>query len=254
MREETVTVDGKRLFYLDEGAGAPVVLIHGNTASSRWFSQVMDLPGLRCYAPDLPNFGRSEPIDSCDIDRYADFILGFLDALEIEPPTLVGHSLGGAVAMSLAVRRSDRIRRLLLVDSAPIGGLTTPEEHYPAIELFRTNRSLLAQALHAVTPHLTDAKLFEELVDDAARMAGPAFAGNARALERFAYSAAASRFRSPVLFVLGAEDILITEAMARETVACFPQARLRVLPNIGHSVVVEDPSLFKTILGEFATA
>ena len=254
MREGSVEVYGRRLFYLDEGAGAPVVLVHGNTASSRWFSRAMDLPGLRCYAPDLPNFGRSEPLDSCDIDRYADFVLGFLDALAIETPTLVGHSLGGAVVMSIAVRKPDRVRRLLLVDSAPIGGLATAEEHYPAIELFRTDRSLLAQALHAVTPHLADEKFFGELVEDAARMAGPAFTGNARALERYDYGTAASRFRGPVLFVLGAEDVLITERMARETVARFPQGSLRVLPNVGHSVVVEDPSLFKTILGEFAMA
>lgn len=252
MGEGWISIEGRRIFYREQGEGKPVLLIHGNIASGLWYTRAMSVPGLRCIAPDLPNFGHSDPIEGCEIERYADFTLGILETLGVKTATVVGHSLGGAVAMAMAIRKPNQVDRLLLVDSAPVDGLTTPEDHYPAIELFRTNRALLSQALRAVVPHLSDEKLFEELVDEAGRMAAHAFVGNARALERYDYSTAAARYPGPVLSLVGAEDLLIDEAATRRSASRFPRSEVRVLPDVGHSVIVEDPALFKGILESFA--
>jgi len=251
MREDLVTVKGRRLHFREAGEGRPVVLVHGNTGSSRWFVRIEEIPGVRFIAPDLPNFGESDGIGAVEIDEYAAYLLAFLDALSIRTATVVGHSLGGAVAMSLALSNPQRVTRLLLIDSAPIAGLVTPEEHYPAIEQYRANRQLLAQALRFVVPHLSDERFFEELVDDAQRMHPDAFVGNARALARYDYTKEAGRFDRPVLFIVGAEDVLVTEAMAQETARSFPLGRSRTLPGVGHSVIVEDPRLFREILADF---
>lgn len=251
---KTIDINGCTLYYLDHGQGRPVVLVHGNTGSSRWWSKVMDLDGCRVLAPELPNFGRSGRLDVADIDVYADHLGAFIDKLGLEKPVLVGHSLGGAVVMSLLARRPELAGALVLVDAAAPGGLKTPEEHYPIIDLYRTNRAFMRKALASVTPTLTDEAFLDELADDAMLMASHAYAGNARALERFDYRDRTSGFTAPVLVIWGRKDLIITEAMARDTAAAYPAARLEILDDVGHSVMVENPARFRTLLLGFIAA
>jgi branched-chain amino acid transport system permease protein len=248
---KSVAVRGKRLAYRENGRGRDLLLVHGNTASSLWYSRVMDLPGLRSIAPDLPNFGDSARLDGADIDLYADFLLGFMDELGLANPAVVGHSLGGAVAMSLAVRHPDRVKGLMLVDSCPAGGLATAEAHYPVIERYKTDRALLKQALRMVTPAMKDETFLEELVDAARKMNPIAFEGNARALARFDCSGRASAYRGRVLVVAGALDVIIDQGAAERTAADFPNAELKMLAGVGHSVMVEDPALFRSLVIDF---
>lgn len=252
--KKTVDILGTTMTYVEAGRGTPVVYVHGNTGSSRWFSLVMDIPGVRTVAVDMPNFGDSGSLAIADIDAYADHVATFIRTLGLEKPVLVGHSLGGAVIMALAARNPALPRALVLVDSAAPTGLKTPEAHYPYIEMFRTNRDMMKQALAAVTPALRDAALLDALTDDAMRMAGHAFAGNARALERFDYTGRAGAFSGPVLVIWGRKDTIITEEMVRATAAAYGDARLEIVDAVGHSLPVEDPALFKKLVGEFMSS
>ena len=252
MTGKIVSAGGIRLWYVERGDGLPVVMVHGNTGSSRWFARVMDLPGCRTIALDLPNFGRSAPLPGkLSIDAYADKVAEFISAMKIHGPVLVAHSLGGAVAISLAVRNPALLRGLVLVDSAAPSGLVTPEDRYPVIESMRVDCDFLAAALSGVVPTLKDKEFFQVLVDDAMLMAGPAWVGNARALAAFDYNDKCRAFEHPVLVLWGRKDVIVTEAMARETARAFPKAKLVVLEEVGHSVVVEAPSSFTKLLLEF---
>lgn len=248
MNGKYVDVHGLDMFHADHGHGRPVVLVHGNTGSSRWWSRVMDLDGCRVLAPELPNFGRSGQLEVADIDVYADYLGAFIDRLGLEKPVLVGHSLGGAVVMSLLARQPELARALVIIDGAAPGGLKTPEEHYPIIEKYRTNRDFMRKALAAVCPTLKDDTFLDQLADDAMRMASHAYAGNARALERFDYRGRTAGFTGPALVLWGRKDIIITEAMARDTAMAYPAARLEILGDVGHSVMVEDPGRFRNLL------
>jgi len=240
------------LYYVERGAGRPVLWIHGNWGSSRWFDKVMDMPGFRHVALDLPNFGRSQALDGdCDIDRYADAVYDFMIALKLEKPILVGHSLGGTVAMTVAVKHPEAVAALVLVDSAAPSGLVTPPAHYPVLEMIGTNRPLLEQALRGVAPTIKDEAFFQSLVDDALLMAAPARSGNAVALERFNLTGATAAFTKPVLVVWGRKDAIVTEAMVKETVAAFPSATSEILENVGHSVLAEDPERFEKLFAAF---
>jgi branched-chain amino acid transport system permease protein len=251
MDGKTVSVMGKELHYVENGSGSPVVLVHGNTGSSRWWGGIMDLPGHRVIALDLPNFGRSDALEVADIDVYADHLAAFIAALGLVRPAVVGHSLGGAVVMSMAARNPELAAAVVLVDSGSPAGLKTPEEHYPYIEMFRTNRAMMRQALAAVAPTMKDDALLDVLTDDAMRMAPIAFSGNARALERFNYVGRAGAFKGPVLVIWGRKDSIITEAMARETAAEYPDASLEILEGVGHSVMVEAPGELLRLLSGF---
>jgi len=251
-RSAAIEVPGARMVYADHGRGRPVVCLHGNTGSRRWFERVMDVPGCRVVAPDLPNFGESSALPgSPSIERYGEAAADFIRGLALKGAVLVGHSLGGAVAMSAAVRWPDLVDGLVLVDSAPPSGFPTPEERYPLVEKMRLDRQILAAALKATVPALNDDELFSRLVDDAARMAPAAWIGNARALGAFRCAGACGRFPGSVLVIWGRRDVLVTEAMARETAEAFPRARLAVMENVGHSPPVEDSAGFVRELVSF---
>jgi pimeloyl-ACP methyl ester carboxylesterase len=254
MEARHVEINGARVRYVESGTGLPLVYVHGNLGSSRWFERVREVPGCRTIALDMPNFGESGPlVGTPDMDRYADAVAGFIGALRLERPVVAAHSLGGAVAISLAVRNPALVRGMVLVDSCPPSGLATPEDRYPLYEMMRTNRGLVASSLGAMAPTMKDPGLFEQLVDDAMRMAAPAWVGHARALGAFTYTGRCSAFTNPVLVLWGRKDPLITEAMARETAEAFPHARLETRDDVGHSPMVEDPAGFVKALQAFVS-
>lgn len=244
-----VVVDERRIAYVEAGAGVPIVLVHGNFASKRWFRELLQAPpvGARLLALDLPNFGDSDALDApLTIAAYADAVRGFARALDLETPVLVGHSLGGAVAQTAVADAPDAWAALVLVDASAPEGLTTPEAHYPLLEAFRGQAELLAQAL---APMLSSRQPddFDALVADALRMHPDAFSGNARALDGLDLAPRLAAFRGPVVVVRGALDPLITDAMAQATAAAFTGARsveLETWEGVGHSPATEDPERF----------
>jgi pimeloyl-ACP methyl ester carboxylesterase len=243
----TVTISGIPVFcaqvHKENLRDVPILFIHGNLGSSLWFSEVMDVGGRRAAALDMPNFGRSGDLGSCAVDAYGAFLAHFIREMGLEQAVLVGHSLGGAAAMDVAVNHPQLISGLFLIDSAPVSGLVTPETYYPVIDSYRTSRSLLEQALRAVVPALHDDQLFSQLVDDAQLMRGPCFVGHAEALGTADFRGRAHLFTRPVHAVCGEADVLITPEMTRTTAEAF-HGTYEILPGVGHSVTVENPGLF----------
>ncbi|GAB6088879.1 alpha/beta fold hydrolase [Spirochaeta dissipatitropha] len=234
-----------------ESALKDLLYIHGNTGCNLWFSKVLHQPGCRVFAPDMPNFGESDHIDSADIDTYADYMADFILEMKLSKPIIVGHSLGGGVAMSIASRYPELASALVLVDSCAPDGLVTPEEHYPAIEAYKTNRDFMHQGLAAVCPTLDDPDFLDLLADQAMKMNPIAFSGNARALARFSVIGKTDRFTGPVLVLYGEKDIIITEEMAEKTARSFGSSELEIISDVGHSVIVENPELFTESLQAF---
>jgi branched-chain amino acid transport system permease protein len=256
MSGKMIDIKDSSIFYVEKGSGKAVVFVHGNTGSSRWWNLVMDLSddkenSYRTIALDLPNFGRSKSIKSAEIDTYADYLVEFIDRLSLEKPVIVGHSLGAAVVMSLSARYPDLPSAIVLVDGPSPAGLVTPPEHYPVIELYKTSRELMKKSLAAIAPGLNNDKILNDLTDDAMLMAPFAFTEHPKALERFNYMGKLKSYQGKVLIMWGKKDIIITEKMVDETLKQYNRAELVVFDDIGHSVMVEDPVLFKKSLLNF---
>jgi pimeloyl-ACP methyl ester carboxylesterase len=243
--------------HMSVGDGRAVVLVHGNFASKRWWRELLQHApaGYRVIALDLPNFGDSAPLaEPITIAAYARVLAGFVGALGLEAPVLVGHSLGGAVVMRAVADDPERYAGLVLVSSSAPEGLTTPEAHYPLLEMFKGNRELLAQALAPMlASRLPDD--FEALVDDALRMHPDAFSGNARALHDLGLAPALARFERPVWVLRGGLDPLITAEMAAATAAAFVGAPVQhdLWSDVGHSPASEAPERFAAGLARFLT-
>jgi branched-chain amino acid transport system permease protein len=247
---EKVNVNGKDLYYNVKGEGEPVIMIHGNYGSHRWFDKVNDLEGYKTYALDLPNFGHSDRIEEINIDTYAEYVKEFMEKLNIESAYIVAHSLGGAVAQSLAYNNPDMVKKLVLVDSAPIDGLNTPEENYNGLQLLKTSKTLLKTSLKSIMPTAEDRKMLNILTNEGLLMNPKCFTENARALESYDYSDLAKKFKNPVLFFVGKKDLLITRDMAEKTLEVL-NGELKYFDHVGHSIIIEDPELFKKELTSF---
>ena len=117
-------VSRQRIVYFEAGMGAPVILLHGLGASSRWwFPIIPELSSANCrvIALDLPGFGRT-PGPMLSIKKTARTVIELVDRAGLAEFFLVGHSMGGAIAAQIGADFGRRVRRLALVDSAGIPG------------------------------------------------------------------------------------------------------------------------------------
>jgi pimeloyl-ACP methyl ester carboxylesterase len=119
-----VTVDGKKIHYIEKGHGDPVILIHGFLYSTVMWKQSIDVLAskYKTYAVDLWGWGYSERLKATNYNFpfYAQQILKFMDALNIQKASLVGQSMGGGISVYLAAHHPDRVDKLILVDPAAI--------------------------------------------------------------------------------------------------------------------------------------
>ncbi|EKT4465617.1 alpha/beta fold hydrolase [Pseudomonas putida] len=129
---------GLQLHYQDVGSGEAVVFIHGSGPGASGHSNfkhnypVFAEAGYRAIVPDLPGYGASDkPETAYTLDFFVEALLGLLDALDIQRCTLVGNSLGGAIAIAIALRQPQRVARLVLM--AP-GGLMDKAQYYLQME------------------------------------------------------------------------------------------------------------------------
>lgn len=252
-------VDGRRIAYREAGDGHDVVLVHGNFASKRWFSELLASPpaGARLLALDLPNFGDSDPLGApITMAAYAEAVRGFVAACGLERPVLVGHSMGGAVVLEAAAAEPDAWPALVLVDGSAPDGLVTPEAHYPLLDAFRGNGPLLQQALAPLFASRQPVD-FDDLVADGLRMHPDGFRGNARALHDLDLAPRLAAYGGRVLVLRGALDPLITAEMAERTAAAFTGAahvQLETWDDVGHSPATEAPARFAERLAELLEA
>jgi pimeloyl-ACP methyl ester carboxylesterase len=271
---QQIELHGHPVTYRRVGEGPVVVLIHGITSSSRTWRSVM--PALAEHhtvvAPDLLGHGSSaKPRGDYSLGAYASGIRDLLVALEIPRATVVGHSLGGGVAMQFAYQFPDRIERLVLVDSGGLGNevslvlraATLPGAEYvlpllassPLRGVGAAVGSVLGRVgLRASADVRGLAEGFESLRDADARRA---FVHTARSVIDPAGQRVDASDRLylsehvPSLIVWGERDRMIPVQHGHDAHALMPNSRLETFPDAGHFPFNDDPIRFVTLVRDF---
>lgn len=245
--------------------GVPLLLLHGSHATSRWWEPFFAIlpDSIYAIAPDLRGCGQStHSQDGYDIEDQAEDIAELIQSLALTDFDLVGHGSGGAIAIEYALRYSQRLRSLILVDSVPIEGAFTPLQGLQILSQMRDDRSMLRQALSTLFPSAPPPTMsekefesfFKRLVDDAASMAPAAFTAVAEALGRWNRLEEAHRLTLPTLLLLGTEDVIIERDAATRSLLAIPGAsNLEILRGVGHSPMVESPVVLAERIIDFIT-
>ena len=216
-----------------------LVLIHGAGGSRlHWPGELRRLPGATVYTLDLPGHGRSEG-QGCDtIAGYAEAVVEFLDTLEVERAIIAGHSMGGAIAQTLALDSPDRVAGLVLVATgarlrvapAILEGIRSDFEG--SVELV-TRFAWSPEAPPALT----------ELGRQALLETGPdVLLSDFSACDHFDVIGRMGEIEVPTLVITGTADQLTPPRYARFLAEHIPDARLVLVEGAGHMVMLERPA------------
>lgn len=269
MMTRYVAVADTRLHVVDQGAGHPLLLVHGFPLDhAMWRGQIDDLSrDYRVVAPDLRGFGRSAATrGAVAMERFADDLAALLDALRIDQPvTYCGLSMGGYVAWQFWRRHAARLARLVLCDTRAVAD--TPEAARGRQELARR---VLAEGVEPLVAAMIP-KLFGRHTRDHRPAVVAATTAVVRATRPESAAAAllgmAARadatgwlpeVRVPALVVCGEEDAISTVGEMRQIAAALPQAQWAPVPACGHLAPLEDAprvtALIRTFLARSAPA
>lgn len=251
-----INIEGCEIRYYTAGKGDPLVVIHGGGGdASTWLRNIEELAShYTVYAPDLPGYGGSQPLDGkYYIPELTNFLDGFSDNLGLERFHLVGHSLGGGVALNYALHSPHKIKKLVLVSSLCLG-------REIAFWVRLISIPTLLQLLGAVT--LSVFRGIKWVVKKVLKQVefvipfSPASVniGGSVATFREQTMVLADRFTEvlpPTLVVWGARDNIVPVRHAYAAAKVIPDCQLKVFDKRGHDVHREDVTEFSNVVRGF---
>ena len=261
--ERTARVNGVTLHYLDWGAAdaPPVVLLHGITGHARVWDHLASrlLPGHRVLALDQRGHGDSDPApdDDYGVGPMADDVAAFAGSLRLDRFALVGHSMGGRIAIKYAADHVARLDRLVIIDIGPeinLAGLQRVRDmmaHSPerieseewAVEYIRRGNPLQdVDMLRARVRHGLKRGADGELTWKYAKgLRDMMRAGRRDAVDLWE---PLPRISCPTLVVRGAESDILSADVAKKMTERLPDGRLVEIEGAGHTVPADRPEEF----------
>jgi len=244
------------IHYLTGGEGEPLILIHGGGDSSRaWLQNAAELSRYyQVYLPDLPGFGRNKAIDEdFALSSYVTFVEDFSRSLGLGHFHLVGHSLGGGIALNYALKFPHRIRRLVLVSSLCLGREIAFWARIFSLPIFyriakKTVVSIfraigwLVRKLNFPLGKVTPPSLFRMSIGKSIMTVRGQTTVLANQL---------SELLMPTLLIWGAKDNIVPVCHARLAAERIPDCQVRVFQNSGHSVYRHRIREFSSLLVRF---
>lgn len=260
-----IVAAGIRTNYHDVGQGFPVLLIHGSGPGvSAWANWRLTLPRLagraRVLAPDMVGFGHTErPAGiAYGMDTWVRHALGFLDAMGIDRADVVGNSFGGALALALASRHPQRVRRLVLMGAAGVPFALTPGldavwGYEPSVQAMRRLLDIFAYDRQLVNDELAELRYRASVrpgVQEAFAAMFPA--PRQRWVDALASPEAAIRaLPHETLIVHGREDRVIPLSNALTLSRWIHRSQLHVFGRCGHWTQIEHAERFARLVGDF---
>lgn len=242
-----INMNGRNLHYDEKGdkdADFTLLFIHGASGSlDVWAEETITLNGCRSIALDLPGHGQSDPPGRRTVAHYAVIVEEFIGSLRIKRPILVGHSMGSAIALTIAHRKLVSLCGLVLM-----GGSARMPVGAPILSGALTDLEGLATfvAEHGAV-HITD-EWREVIRRQVMATGGMTTYGDYLACNRFDLRLHLSDINVPTLFISGRQDSLVPLRFSESTAAAMPRARIAILEDTGHFVMLERPQAIRQLI------
>lgn len=227
-----------------------VVLIHGAGGDHLyWPPEIRRLPGYCVFALDLPGHGKSGGRGQQTISAYASSMIGWLAAIDLPRAVFVGHSMGGAIALSLALSYPERVLGLGLIGSGPrlhidsslLESAASRTTFHNAIEM------LTALAFSPAAP----AQLTALATRRMAEVRPSVLYGDLQACDAFDETDRMCSIKQPTLVVCGENDRMTPPRQAQHLAHCIQGGEFVSVPEAGHMVMLEQPKITARTLDAF---
>jgi pimeloyl-ACP methyl ester carboxylesterase len=240
VERRVVTVGDYPVRYRVAGTdGEPVILVHGLSGSTRWWSENVEALArrYRVYLVDLPGFGamRRSPLRQ-GVHAATDWLIRWMETVDAQPAHLVGHSMGGQICLRVAMQRPDLVNRLALAA--------------PAVWFVRG--ALLASLSPLIEETRQLSPRFMAILSYDALRAGPlTLLRSARDLLQHEVGRDLGAIRAPTLLIWGEHDAMVPVSVGYELRQLIPQSRLLVLKGSNHVPMYHDARRFNAALLHF---
>jgi pimeloyl-ACP methyl ester carboxylesterase len=220
----------------------PLILIHGAGGTHLyWPPEIRRLPGYCVHAPDLPGHGRSSVLDGQQtIEDYVSYLVQWLESIQARRAVFIGHSMGGAIALSLAINHPEYVVGLGLISSGARLRVS------PDILKFSADNTTYLKALDLMVScsfsNSASPRLVELASNRLAETRHSVFSGDLLACDRFDVMDQLGSIQQPTLVVCGEEDQMTPLRYAQYLSNSIPKAKLISIPNAGHMVMLEQPA------------
>lgn len=237
----SLLVNGRRFYYTQPGrspAGRGLMLIHGAGGSHLdWPRDIQRLPGLNVFNIDLPGHGRSEGGGYGDIAAYARDVDDFARALDLNEICVAGHSMGGAIALQLALARPPWLSSLVLIGTG--AHLPVSPQILEAVQAGADDA--VGQIMAFAWRGTSRAEMVEQAKAAMSAANSETLYHSFLACNQFDVREELSEIAIPALVICGGDDRMTPAAYGRDLAAGIPGARLLIIEEAGHYVTLEQP-------------
>ncbi|NJN84669.1 MAG: alpha/beta fold hydrolase [Caldilineaceae bacterium] len=238
-----VNVDAQSIFYTRHGgtelanAGPPLLLVHGAGGSHlHWPAHLRRLADRIVYALDLPGHGRSLGPGRTSIEAYASFLCAFVSALRIEKFVLAGHSMGGAIALAVAIQQVERLAGLILV-GAGARLAVSPALLQALQDDFAGATATITRLAHSPETPASERRRF---LDQLRKNDPVVLRDDFLACAQFDQRSSLDKVSIPTLLIYGRQDRMTPVANGEQLHAQLPRSELHVVEDAGHMAMLEN--------------
>ncbi len=245
--------------YITNKAKPTLVFIHGYLGGSlQWADQVAAFTKhFNVITPDLPGYGLNNQQQAFEtISGNAGYVLNELDKQGIDRFHLLGHSMGGMIAQEMVARAPQRVEKLVLYGTGPIGVMPGRFESIEESKQRLENEGLISSARRISAKWFVDGAdccAYEGCADIAVHASSQAAIAGLTAMQAWSGKETLAKITSSTLVLWGDRDKSYQWALPEKLWREIPDASLSVVPGCSHAVHLEKPQLFNAILLDFLT-
>ncbi len=255
----SITTDQGIVHYEVFGRGRPVILLHGWLGSWGLWQETMTFLGqyYRTYAMDFWGFGESgRKLGTFKVVDYISMVDQFMDQLGIINAPLIGHSMGGTVSLSVAIRYPERVQKAVVIGSPIVGSslaflLKLAGLRWIAFLLFHFY-GLFRFGMRLYSPLICRDPNFPAMMDhDLSQITVESFLVSISSLRRTDLRPDLNKINVPVMGMYGDKDIIVNPNQWKPLLAGVPHARIERFSNAGHFIMLDEPLSCREKLKDF---